>query len=78
MIEVRPDEREALRHLFLPDRPGNNRLDTLRNLLAGEGRVGMLRPDQGWLFISAFETQVRTCSLTVPAFDVKVRSRGSK
>ncbi|MEH6678776.1 MSMEG_1061 family FMN-dependent PPOX-type flavoprotein [Phenylobacterium sp.] len=28
--------------LFLPDRPGNNRLDTLRNLLAGEGRVGMM------------------------------------
>ena len=28
--------------LFLPDRPGNNRLDTLRNLLAGTGRVGMM------------------------------------
>ena len=28
--------------LFLPDRPGNNRLDTLRNLLAGSGQVGMM------------------------------------
>lgn len=30
------------RTLFLPDRPGNNRLDTLRNLLAGAGRIGMM------------------------------------
>ncbi|WP_332770210.1 MSMEG_1061 family FMN-dependent PPOX-type flavoprotein [Phenylobacterium sp.] len=28
--------------LFLPDRPGNNRLDTLRNLLAGPGRIGVM------------------------------------
>lgn len=28
--------------LFLPDRPGNNRLDTLRNLLAGSGQVGLM------------------------------------
>ncbi|MBR7621319.1 pyridoxamine 5'-phosphate oxidase family protein [Phenylobacterium sp. 20VBR1] len=28
--------------LFLPDRPGNNRLDTLRNLLAGPGRIGFM------------------------------------
>ena len=28
--------------LFLPDRPGNNRLDTLRNLLAGSGQVGFM------------------------------------
>lgn len=28
--------------LFLPDRPGNNRLDTLRNLLAGSGRVALM------------------------------------
>ncbi|WP_340644161.1 MSMEG_1061 family FMN-dependent PPOX-type flavoprotein [Phenylobacterium sp.] len=28
--------------LFLPDRPGNNRLDTLRNLLAGSGRIGLM------------------------------------
>ena len=28
--------------LFLPDRPGNNRLDTLRNLLAGTGKVGLM------------------------------------
>jgi PPOX class probable FMN-dependent enzyme len=28
--------------LFLPDRPGNNRLDTIRNLLAGPGRIGMM------------------------------------
>ncbi|WP_309643766.1 MSMEG_1061 family FMN-dependent PPOX-type flavoprotein [Phenylobacterium sp.] len=28
--------------LFLPDRPGNNRLDTLRNLLGGPGRIGMM------------------------------------
>lgn len=27
---------------FLPDRPGNNRLDTIRNLLAGPGRIGMM------------------------------------
>ncbi len=30
------------RTLYLPDRPGNNRLDTLRNLLAGDGRVGLM------------------------------------
>jgi len=28
--------------LFLPDRPGNNRLDNIRNLLAGPGRIGMM------------------------------------
>ncbi|WP_421932983.1 MSMEG_1061 family FMN-dependent PPOX-type flavoprotein [Phenylobacterium sp.] len=28
--------------LLLPDRPGNNRLDTLRNLLAGSGQVGLM------------------------------------
>ena len=27
--------------LMLPDRPGNNRLDTLRNLVGGNGRIGM-------------------------------------
>lgn len=30
------------RTLFLPDRPGNNRLDTIRNLLGGSGRIGMM------------------------------------
>ena len=30
------------RTVFLPDRPGNNRLDVLRNLLAGSGRVGLM------------------------------------
>lgn len=30
------------RTLFLPDRPGNNRLDTLRNLLGGTGQIGMM------------------------------------
>eukprot|EP01030_Chromulinospumella_sphaerica_P022595 gene22595-22581_t len=30
------------RTLFLPDRPGNNRLDVIRNLLAGPGRIGMM------------------------------------
>lgn len=30
------------RTLFLPDRPGNNRLDTLRSLLAGTGQIGMM------------------------------------
>lgn len=30
------------RSLFLPDRPGNNRLDTIRNLLGGPGRIGMM------------------------------------
>ena len=28
--------------VFLPDRPGNNRLDTIRNLLAGSGQVALL------------------------------------
>lgn len=28
--------------LMLPDRPGNNRLDTLRNLVGGNGRIGMM------------------------------------
>lgn len=28
--------------LLLPDRPGNNRLDTIRNLLAGPGRIGVM------------------------------------
>lgn len=28
--------------LMLPDRPGNNRLDTLRNLVSGAGRIGMM------------------------------------
>lgn len=28
--------------LMLPDRPGNNRLDTLRNLVGGDGRIGMM------------------------------------
>lgn len=28
--------------IHLPDRPGNNRLDTLRNLLAGPGRIGFM------------------------------------
>jgi len=30
------------RRLFLPDRRGNNRLDTIRNLLAGPGQVGLM------------------------------------
>jgi PPOX class probable FMN-dependent enzyme len=30
------------RTLYLPDRPGNNRLDTIRNLLSGPGRIGMM------------------------------------
>lgn len=28
--------------VMMPDRPGNNRLDTLRNLAGGNGRIGML------------------------------------
>jgi PPOX class probable FMN-dependent enzyme len=28
--------------VFLPDRPGNNRLDNIRNLLTGPGRIGMM------------------------------------
>ena len=28
--------------LYLPDRPGNNRLDTLRNLLNGSGQTGLM------------------------------------
>ncbi|MCF8506706.1 MAG: pyridoxamine 5'-phosphate oxidase family protein [Caulobacter sp.] len=30
------------RTVMLPDRPGNNRLDTLRNLVGGNGRIGMM------------------------------------
>jgi uncharacterized protein len=30
------------RTLFLPDRRGNNRLDIIRNLLSGAGRIGLL------------------------------------
>ena len=30
------------RTLFLPDRRGNNRLDTIRNLLSGSGHIGMM------------------------------------
>lgn len=30
------------RTVMLPDRPGNNRLDTLRNLVSGDGRIGMM------------------------------------
>lgn len=30
------------RRLVLPDRPGNNRLDSLRNILSGTGEVGLL------------------------------------
>jgi PPOX class probable FMN-dependent enzyme len=29
-------------NLFLPDRPGNNRLDTIRNLLGGSGQIGLM------------------------------------
>lgn len=28
--------------VMMPDRPGNNRLDTLRNLAGGDGRIGMM------------------------------------
>ena len=28
--------------VYLPDRPGNNRLDTIRNLLGGPGRIGLM------------------------------------
>ena len=30
------------RTLYLPDRPGNNRLDTIRNLVSGPGRIGLM------------------------------------
>jgi PPOX class probable FMN-dependent enzyme len=33
---------EGPRRLLMPDRPGNNRLDSFRNLLSGSGEVGML------------------------------------
>lgn len=33
---------EDERTVMLPDRPGNNRLDTLRNLAAGDGKIGMM------------------------------------
>ncbi len=29
-------------NLHLPDRPGNNRLDTIRNLLSGSGQIGLM------------------------------------
>lgn len=28
--------------VYMPDRPGNNRLDTIKNMLAGSGQVGMM------------------------------------
>lgn len=37
-VHVSEDGRQVL----LPDRPGNNRLDILRNLLGGSGRIGMM------------------------------------
>jgi len=30
------------RHLLMPDRPGNNRLDSLRNIAEGSGEVGLM------------------------------------
>jgi PPOX class probable FMN-dependent enzyme len=33
---------EDNKRLLMPDRPGNNRLDSFRNLLSGSGEVGML------------------------------------
>lgn len=30
------------RTLMMPDRPGNNRLDTLRNLVTGNGQIGLM------------------------------------
>ncbi len=30
------------RHLVMPDRPGNNRLDSLRNIAEGSGEVGLM------------------------------------
>jgi PPOX class probable FMN-dependent enzyme len=33
---------EGPQRLLMPDRPGNNRLDSLRNMLGGSGEVGML------------------------------------
>ena len=33
---------EDERTVMLPDRPGNNRLDTLRNLVGGNARIGMM------------------------------------
>ncbi|MCR5874163.1 pyridoxamine 5'-phosphate oxidase family protein [Phenylobacterium sp. J426] len=33
---------EGGREVFLPDRRGNNRLDVIRNLLAGSGGIGMM------------------------------------
>ena len=30
------------RSLLMPDRPGNNRLDTLKNVVSGNGRVGLM------------------------------------
>lgn len=30
------------RSLLIPDRPGNNRLDTLKNIASGDGRVGLM------------------------------------
>ena len=33
---------EGPRRLLMPDRPGNNRLDSFRNIVSGAGEVGML------------------------------------
>jgi uncharacterized protein len=33
---------EGPRSLIIPDRPGNNRLDSFRNIVSGSGEVGLL------------------------------------
>lgn len=46
--------------LMLPDRPGNNRLDTIRNLLSGDGAVGLMFMIPG--FDDIYRVNGRACA----------------
>jgi PPOX class probable FMN-dependent enzyme len=53
---------EGPNRLLMPDRPGNNRLDSFRNLLSGSGEVALI------FFVPGFDETVRVAgraSLTV-------------
>jgi uncharacterized protein len=52
------------RRVFLPDRRGNNRLDTIRNLLAGSGQVGLMFLIPG--FEDVYRVNGRACATTEP------------
>ncbi|WP_312160341.1 MSMEG_1061 family FMN-dependent PPOX-type flavoprotein [Phenylobacterium sp.] len=50
--------------LYLPDRPGNNRLDTIRNLLSGPGRIGLMFMIPG--FDDVFRVNGRASATAAP------------